>query len=380
MISGKFGVLWCRIGDRAGRRGAGTSVLNTSSLRLISIPLARLHGYLATIPATVCRAVVVLAFSAGFSAGSAAEAPRLDVPVDCALGRDCFIQNYVDIKPGPGASDYTCGPLANDGHKGTDFRVRDLTDVARGVAVLAAASGQVIQVRDGAPDGFPDEVARDGTDGRECGNGVLIDHGKGWSTQYCHLRQDSIRVVPGQRVGTGDPIGLVGMSGEATFPHVHLNLWYRGQAVDPFLGPGASAGCRSPAKPLWRESAARRLSYRPSGILNAGFTSLRPTGRGIERGDPLGEPPRKDGELWFYVRIFGLRAGDRERLRIFGPEDRLVLEHTTEPAQSDQTTWMLPVGRQVPSQGWPPGPYRGEFILIRGGGVVLETVEEIDIR
>ncbi len=325
-------------------------------------------------------AALLLALCSG---AAAAEAPRFGLPIDCTPGRDCFIQNYMDVDPGPGGRDHTCGPLANDGHRGTDFRVPDLAAVARGVAVLAAAPGQVVQARDGAPDGFPDEVAPEGTEGRECGNGVLIDHGGGWSSQYCHLRQGSIRVTPGEMVDDGQAIGLVGMSGAAEFPHVHLSLWHEGRAVDPFLGPGAGGrapDCRGPARPLWREAAARQLRYRPSGVINAGFTTRQPTARGVERGDYLASPPAADGDLWFYVRMFGLRAGDRQRLRVFGPGERLVLEHTTEPAESDQTVWMLPVGRQAPHAGWPAGGYRGEFILIRRGAVVLDAVEEAEIR
>ena len=80
------------------------------------------------------------------------EPPRLQVPVDCRPGQDCFIHNYMDALPGPGARDHACGPLANDGHQGTDFRVRDLAEVTRGVVVLAAAEGRVLRVRDGLPD------------------------------------------------------------------------------------------------------------------------------------------------------------------------------------------------------------------------------------
>lgn len=353
---------------------------------------ARHWARAAALAATAGRVLAVLLLSFGWTVAAVATAdkaeaaaggaPRLGLPIDCTPGLDCFIQNYMDVDPGPDGHDYSCGPLANDGHKGTDFRVPDLAAVARGVAVLAAAPGKVAQVRDGAPDGFPDEVAPEGTAGRECGNGVLIDHGGGWSSQYCHLRQGSLRVAPGQAVAAGEAIGLVGMSGAAEFPHVHLSLWHQGRAVDPFLGedtPGAASDCRSQARPLWRPDAARQLAYRPSGVLNAGFTSRQPTPRGVERGDYLNQLPRRSGDLWFYVRMFGLRAGDRQRLRVFGPGDRLVLEHTTEPAEADQTLWMLPVGRQAPAEGWPPGTYRGEFILIRRGAVVLDAVEEVEI-
>lgn len=324
---------------------------------------------------------LVLALAALWAVPAAgADTLRLHLPIDCRVGYDCFIPNYFDDDPGPGGSDYTCGPLANDGHNGTDFRVRDLNDVARGVPVLAAAAGEVVLARDGVADGFPDELARPVAEGRECGNGVMLDHGNGWRTQYCHLRRGSLTVSPGQSVTAGEVIGLVGMSGLAEFPHLHLTVWHGDQAVDPFLGPGASAGCHSARHPLWLEDAARRLGYLASGVLNAAFASVEPNLRGVERGDYRDRQPQRQSSLWFYVRMFGLRRGDRQRLRVFDPQGRLVMEWASDPAQSAEILSLQPIGRQAPKEGWPAGRYRGEFLLLRQGAVALESFAETDIR
>jgi hypothetical protein len=192
--------------------------------------------------------------------------------------------------------------------------------------------------------------------------------------------QGSVTVAPGETVRTGDAIGQVGMSGLAEFPHLHLTVWHRDRAIDPFLGPGATADCGSARQPLWQDQAARRLPYLASGVLNAGFASAEPSLRGIERGDYLNDPPKPHSSLWFYVRMFGLRPGDRQRLRVFGPQGRLVMEWTSAPAESTEIHWVQPIGRQAPEQGWPPGRYRGEFILIRKGAVVLEALAETNVR
>ena len=56
---------------------------------------------------------VYTAFTLTLAAGMpAAGDPVLTSPIDCDLGRDCFIQQYVDHDPGPGASDYLCAPLS----------------------------------------------------------------------------------------------------------------------------------------------------------------------------------------------------------------------------------------------------------------------------
>ena len=333
-------------------------------------------------PCGVLRTLAAASIIGWTASATGGEPPRLGIPIDCTLGRDCFVQNYFDVDPGPDASDHACGPLANDGHKGTDFRVRDLEDVDRGVPVLAAADGRVASLRDGVADGFPDELGTPGSPGRECGNGVALDHGGGWRTQYCHLRQGSLRVAPGDAVRAGDPLGLVGMSGLAEFPHLHLTVWHGERAIDPFLGPqkGAGAGCRGPRQPLWRDEAMRRLAYQASGVLNAGFAARPPSLRGVERGAYANDPPTALSELWFYVRMFGLHPGDRQRLRVFDPQGRLVMEWTSAPAESTETLWLQPIGRQAPPEGWPAGRYRGEFILLRKGAVELEAVAEVEIR
>lgn len=365
------------------------------------MPRGRRFGGLAAPMARLCRRAVILLATAGWAtlgwatagwAEESAEPPGLQVPVDCRLGVDCFIQNYMDVDPGPEAVDYACGALANPGHRGTDFRVRDLNDVARGVPVLAAAAGTVVGARDGMADGFPDEVTSNDIEGRECGNGVVLDHGGGWRTQYCHLRQGSLTVAHGDRLEAGDQIGQIGMSGLAEFPHLHLSVWQGNHAVDPFLGPGAPGasgssgasgapeGCRGPRHPLWRADAERRLTYQASGVLNAGFAAVEPDLRGVERGAYRDEPPDRHSSLWFYVRLFGVQAGDRQRLRVFGPRGRLVMEWTSEPAASTEILWLQPIGRQAPEDGWPAGRYRGEFLLLRRGAVVLEALAETEIR
>lgn len=57
------------------------------------------------------------------------------------------------------------------------------------------------------------------------GNHVLIDSG-GVVVALCHLRQGSVVVGPGQRVGVGEVLGQCGNSGNSTEPHLHV------QAID----------------------------------------------------------------------------------------------------------------------------------------------------
>jgi murein DD-endopeptidase MepM/ murein hydrolase activator NlpD len=102
------------------------------------------------------------------------------------------------------------GPRGNRFHAGVDIIA------ASGTPVGAAASGHVTWA---------------GRLAGGWGNLVVVAHADGVRTMYAHLSSIAVRL--GQHVVTGDRLGTVGATGDATGPHLHFEVRLRGAAVDP---------------------------------------------------------------------------------------------------------------------------------------------------
>lgn len=291
--------------------------------------------------------------------------PRFTQPVACQLGETCHIQQYPDRDPTEAVLDHRCGTLTSDGHKGTDFAVPSLAAMQEGVAVLAAALGRVSGLRDGMPDIDASTPAAPNLSGRECGNGIMVQHEGGWETQYCHLRQGSLQVVMGQEVDAGTQLGLVGMSGLATFPHLHFAVRRDGAVVDPSL-PDMSAPCRdTESDSLWDEP----IAYRPAGLIAVGLLNRVPDYEAVKTGLPAnGLPPGDPDALVLWGYVFGGQTGDVLEFDLTGPQGgigsgRFELE-------KDQPLLYRAWGRRAPDGGFAPGGHTGEIRHLRGDQVL----------
>ena len=106
-------------------------------------------------------------------------------------------------------------PFWNPSHRGIDFKAN------RGTPIFSSHSGRVVYAGKRLS-GF--------------GNTVIVEYSKHWSTLYAHL--DSIKVQEGQKVSQGDVLGTAGNTGRSSGVHLHFELIYNKQSVNPmpYLG------------------------------------------------------------------------------------------------------------------------------------------------
>jgi hypothetical protein len=312
-------------------------------------------------PYAILAALLLVALPA------AAEPPYgLRLPLDCQPGVDCWILRHVDHDPGPGAQDYMCGKLTGDDHQGVDFAIRDLAAMVEGVPVRAAAAGVVGGLRDGVADINVEEAGTAAVASQECGNGVRIDHGDGWTTMYCHMRRGSIMVEQGDRIDAGQQIGLVGLSGETSFPHVHFDLRQGNRVVDPFVGLQRTDQCGPGARPLWHEDVMAQLVYQPVVLTAIGVAPGVPEREDVRRGYH-----REAGlsatspALVIWVEAYWVEAGDRLGFQLIGPDLRSIFERTQEIERAHKN-WFGYVGERRPGDAWSAGTYTAMVTLERG--------------
>ena len=120
----------------------------------------------------------------------------LQRPVDGVILSSYGLRRFLNNKP-------------RNPHRGLDFRS------AMGNPVLACAAGTVVLVGDHY----------------FAGNSVYVDHGNGVVSMYFHLSRPM--VAEGDTVERGQVVGLTGMTGRATGPHLHFSLSVQGRLVDP---------------------------------------------------------------------------------------------------------------------------------------------------
>ena len=321
---------------------------------------------------------LILGCLGGATDVEAEEVISLALPIRCQPGLTCFLQNYVDHDASDKVRDYNCGGRSYDGHDGTDIRIRNLEIQRQGVEVLAAAPGRVVGGRNDMEDVSVRTVGKAAIAGKECGNGVLIEHADGWRTQYCHMAKGSVRVKPGDQLTTGQPIGLVGLSGDTEFFHLHFTVRYQGKVVDPFAYGAPENSCGG-GRSLWAASLGEQMQYRRGEIIDYGFAGIAPTMELVESGE-IGKHPvtQASDALVAYVRAIGLQAGDQPSLAVQGPGGVSLSASSVPALDRDKAQLLVIAGRKRTATAWPAGRYIATYRVMRDGAEVLRKTFEVE--
>ncbi len=314
---------------------------------------------------------MILALSSSLS--HAAEEPRLRFPVDCNLGDSCWLMNLPDTEPDKDkALDFLCGTRTYDGHDGTDIAIRDEGEIKKGIPVLAAQGGTVTKLRDGVEDKFLNvtEQADIKKAGKECGNGIFIEHNADWSTQYCHLRKNSLKVKQGDKVEAGQEIAEVGLSGISDHPHLHLTVRHKGEAVDPFTGAEVKSGCGQHRSKILTSLWAERVDTSGFNLYDGGLTGQAPDFGQISQGKKPVSLVFKDHQILFWFVYFAAQKGDRIDLSITSPSGRILADYQTVQDKNKARQYLY-TGQKLPKGLPEKGVYKGEARVTR----VSETGE-----
>jgi murein DD-endopeptidase MepM/ murein hydrolase activator NlpD len=300
-------------------------------------------------------------------------------PVDCELGKTCFIQNFIDHDSSQAARDFVCNPHSYNGHDGTDIRLRNLAAMRAGVAIKAVADGVVLGTRNDIADNGVDENREARIKGKECGNGVHLQHADGYRTQYCHMQQGSIRVRTGQQVKAGDALGNIGLSGHTEFPHLHLGIWKNDVALDPFTAAPIATACDAALATTPRGLWASLVPYQPTALLNDGFADATPDKTAM-RDIPktIATLPSNAPALLYWVDMMNLRAGDTITLSITAPDGNTFAERTI-TQEKPLAAYFGFVGKRNSTGKLAVGTYVAQTKLMRGGSTLLQEKRTIHI-
>jgi hypothetical protein len=239
-------------------------------------------------------------------------------PLRLAGGRNDLdfhgISNFVDEDPAAQILDYQCTARSYDGHRGTDIYTwpwswKKMDD--EDVVIAAGAPGTIIYKSDGNTD-------------RSCvmnsnqWNAVYVQQADGSVTWYGHMKNGSPTVKPvGERVVTGEYLGVVGSSGNSTGPHLHIEFYdVANQLVDPWLG-----ACNGKSKKVtW----AQQRAFYDTGVNAMTVGNVVPVAfRSCP--DTSDETPNATdypaaGQTYFTIYLRDQVLGDKFRMRVLRPD------------------------------------------------------------
>jgi hypothetical protein len=214
---------------------------------------------------------------------------------------------------------------------------------------------------------------------KECGNGAVIEHKEGLTSQYCHLKRGSLAVRPGDLIRKGDQIGSIGSSGLAEFPHVHLSVRRDGKIVEPLIGQVIAAeapSCGDISRSLFEPSARLLLTRPPVAVLDFGLANAPPELTDLVRkgGPPLANSTGGSTVAWLWA--INVEEGYQFRIHLIGPGQVALIDHSTGALTRRKANYLAYFGRKVPAK---VGEYTLKIEILSGGKRIDTQTRSIKI-
>jgi Peptidase family M23 len=124
----------------------------------------------------------------------------------------------------------------NDNNKIASGPIDQLSSYAFfGREIYSVADGTVVAMADDRPEQVPGKPPKGISLEMAPGNYAVVDIGEGRFAFYAHMQPGSLRVKPGDRVTTGQVLGLLGNSGNTDAPHLHFHIM---DSASPLMSNG----------------------------------------------------------------------------------------------------------------------------------------------
>ena len=191
------------------------------------------------------------------------------------------------------------------------------------------------------------------------------------------MMRSSVIVTPGESVSGGQALGLLGLSGFTTYPHLEFFVIRDDQFIDPFYPEENVGECGQTDNSLWKN--INSLPYHDSKVISSGFSDAVPALNQVVLGSH--HPaflPRSIKRLAFWIQVIGAQKDDIHSIIIYNQRNQIIAESSNNVLGADQSVGILSIVHELTSGNLAPGLYKGSFVAERAVNGKKTIIEQHD--
>jgi len=184
-------------------------------------------------------------------------------------------------------------------------------------------------------------------------------------------------VTPGESVSGGQALGLLGLSGFTTYPHLEFFVIKDDRFIDPFYPAEKVGECGQTDNSLWKN--INSLPYHDSKVVSSGFSDAIPQLNQVVLGShQQAFLPSSIKRLAFWIQVIGAKKDDIHSIIIYNQRNEIIAESSNNVLGNDQSVGILSIVHELTSGNLAPGLYKGSFIAERVANGKKMTIERHD--